>query len=202
MNGEISKKDFMDSVSTHPSINERLEKLKENLQAPSAGESFVGSPVTFLNIREMARFELLEIHLEGMNYQRALYESLQLLNEYPNNQYVKEMVCKSAYWYTHMENQSAKDLFSPTPSDYEEQIYGDFADYFNGIGKIRRKKWCLSLLNHYSQKNPDNIDIKFLLAQGEEQFGEDSKAKALYEALLPMMKETHGAFIQEKIDTL
>jgi predicted Zn-dependent protease len=202
LEGEISEEEFLDSTRTHPSVEDRIAQIQGIMPAADVGESFVSSPIDFIKIRTYARFEMVETHFEGMNYLRALYEALHLLQEYPDNEYLSYMVCRSAYWYTLMESQSSRDNFTPKPKNYAGEAYGEFADYFNNLSKSKRTKWCISLLEHYTNLYPKDNEIQFILAQAYDQFDHDDKAKVLYKQLLHEMGETHEAFIQDKLNNL
>jgi Zn-dependent protease with chaperone function len=202
LEGEMSEEEFLDSTRTHPSIEDRLAQIQTGMPSSDIGESFISSPMDFIKIRTIARFEMVETHFEGMNYLKAFYEALQLLKEYPDNAYLVNMVCKSAYWYTIMENESYQDHFTPKPKYYKGEAWGEFINYFDNLSKEKRSSWCLGLLEKYQTDFPDNHQVQFVLAQAYAQFEMEGKAKALYEKLLPVMRETHGAYIQDKINNL
>ena len=101
-----------------------------------------------------------------------------------------------------MENQDNAKIFTPRPAYYEGQAFGEFLAYFRPLTEQKRKDWCLAVLEKYWRENPSTYRIQFVLAQAYDQFGEPVRAKALYQKLLPLMKDTYGDFIQDKLNNL
>ena len=89
-----------DELETHPDIDKRIKQLtKEMVTLGDTGVSLyaIGSE-KFDKIRRIARFEHALMLSENGAYGQSLYESLQLLDEEPKNQFAAEIAGKSLFW--------------------------------------------------------------------------------------------------------
>jgi hypothetical protein len=91
------EEDYDDSRSTHPNIRKRKETVGKKLGGQSSGASYLVSRKEFVNIRKIARFELIRIHLLDHQFLHALNLSLDVLPEHPSSRYVRESIGKSLY---------------------------------------------------------------------------------------------------------
>ncbi|MFK7969960.1 MAG: M48 family metallopeptidase [Bacteroidia bacterium] len=193
---------MLDSLRTHPSIDYRVKRLKRSLPEEDLGKSFLTQPTEFMYYRNIARFEVIRSHFENFNYHRALYESLQMLQEYPGNEYLELMTCRSAYWYSFLEEQYPGSQFLPDTTHLTGQQYAKFVGIFHDRSDNRISDWCLSLIKFYASKNASTPAFVLLEAQAEEAFGEVVNALVKYKEALPLLKETHGRYIKNKLNTL
>lgn len=105
INGEYEEEE---SKSTHPSIDKRRAACTEMVAKHNSTDrkSFlVNTPEFFLNIRDIARFELTYYYLHAFRYQDAIYASYLLLQKYPNSLFLKKIVAKSLYGFTKFQNE-------------------------------------------------------------------------------------------------
>lgn len=105
INGEYEEED---SKSTHPSIDKRRDACAAVVAKNSSKDrkSFlVNTQEVFLNIRDIARFELTYYYLHAFRYQDAIYASYILLQKYPNSLFLKKIIAKSLYGFTKFQNE-------------------------------------------------------------------------------------------------
>jgi hypothetical protein len=80
---------------THPSISERRSYLESKVTDDTIGGSlFLVSQGEFNRVRETARFELCRLHLLDLDYGRTIYTCFLLLQQYPENKYLKVTLAK------------------------------------------------------------------------------------------------------------
>lgn len=105
INGEYEEDE---SKSTHPSIDKRRAACNEMVAKYNSKDrkSFlVNTQEAFLNIRDIARFELAYYYLHAFRYQDAIYASYILLKKYPNSLFLKKIIAKSLYGFTKFQNE-------------------------------------------------------------------------------------------------
>lgn len=92
-----------DSLSTHPSVDTRKEKVGERVSeadkemGPDRGEDFQVGVQDFLEMRKRCRFELSELYLRATAYEDAIYNSYLLLQEEPESEYLHKNIARSIY---------------------------------------------------------------------------------------------------------
>ncbi|MCT4581273.1 MAG: M48 family metallopeptidase [Flavobacteriales bacterium] len=88
-----------DSYYTHPNILKRLNRV-EAIQLEyeqSNTVDFFFSEETFYAVRKKARYELVRQYLIEARYSKALYSSLTLLEDDPNNRFLELSISKALY---------------------------------------------------------------------------------------------------------
>lgn len=88
-----------DTFSTHPAIETRIDSMRNQVQAlnGSKGSDFIVGEQSWNAIKEMVKFEKLEFFDRTKDYGSLLYTTLYLLDEYPNNVYLKKKKAKALY---------------------------------------------------------------------------------------------------------
>lgn len=108
--GEDEEKD--DKYSTHPNLKTRRDDILDKVASMDAKEKaktrrlFVVSEETFNYVRKLARYDLCHTNLISRNYDKAFYEAYCLLQEDPDNLYLKKVILKSLYGLTKYKNGS------------------------------------------------------------------------------------------------
>lgn len=96
-----------DSLKTHPQCQDRLRLLANQLansqsESPSISDAEIQATDKF---RQLCDFELIQSSYRSGNFGLGLFQSLQLLNEFPKNTYLHAMVGYSLYQiYMHKKN--------------------------------------------------------------------------------------------------
>lgn len=96
------------SKSIHPSIDKRRAACAEIVAQHHSTDrkSFVvHTAEVFMNIRDIARFELTYYYLQAFRYQDAIYASYILLQKYPNSFFLKKIIAKALYGFTKFKNE-------------------------------------------------------------------------------------------------
>lgn len=101
--------------STHPSVSERRGGLLDKLigKPENKTSKFLVSETTFNHIRKTARFELCNLYLKRQAYVSAIYHAYVLLQEHPNNQFLRKTVAKSLYGLAQYKNAERYDEVIP-----------------------------------------------------------------------------------------
>ncbi len=100
-----------DIYSTHPDVEKRALALNEILKAteyaPPAADKKEASK--FESIKTQAAFEMVNNSHSNGQYAFSVYQSLKLLDKYPDNLFLNVNICRSLYWLCHMREIDALD---------------------------------------------------------------------------------------------
>ncbi|MGD1845169.1 MAG: M48 family metallopeptidase [Salibacteraceae bacterium] len=93
------EEDYDDSKSTHPNTRKRRKAVNRELNETSNEERevFLVSEIEFLSVQQLARFEMVRLYLLDRDYANSLYTAYLLLQNNPNNSYLRKAVVKSLY---------------------------------------------------------------------------------------------------------
>ncbi len=147
--GSLADDDEDDSKSTHPSISKRRTLTSTIIEAnrlePAGNKvrnSYIAGTVEqFVQLRDIARFELCYYYLDQYRYQDALNAVYLLSEKYPNSKFLHKIKVKALYGYCKFRNESAGirdgviyederiNLFSMRADAYEE-IEGDLQHFY------------------------------------------------------------------------
>lgn len=90
--------DFDDSKMTHPNIKKRRENIQGLLKSyPNKGAEFIQPKEDFVNLRDIARFELCNLLLVQQQYVDVIYLVNVLEQKYPGSEYLQKSKAKA--WY-------------------------------------------------------------------------------------------------------
>ena len=91
--------DYLEEMSTHPSIKSRREKIQnEIIEMKNVGKhDFIFTKAEFERIRALARFESIRQYVLLADYVNAIYNSYVLLKEYPENKFLERTIAYSLY---------------------------------------------------------------------------------------------------------
>lgn len=87
-----------DSLSSHPQVSKRINKINSFDTIETSLE--YSKNENYSEIRDIARFENLNLELLSGNYVITIYEGYTLLSRYPENSYLKAMIAKGLYGYS------------------------------------------------------------------------------------------------------
>lgn len=178
INGDYEEED---SKSTHPSIEKRRAACAELVEQNSnAGrQSFVSaSQEEFLNVRDIARFELTYYYLHNFRYQDAIYASYILQQKYPNSFFLKKIIAKSLYGYTKFKNElkgvkpySVSYADDNLSTDYmskhaHENIEGPSQQLYYLLGQLKTKDLTVFALRYVwdlQQEQPKDKELNTIL---------------------------------------
>lgn len=125
---EIEPYETDSDESTHPSVSERRGKLLNQLigKPEGQGQTYLVSETTFNKVRKTARFELCNLFIQRQAYVPAIYHAYVLLQDHPNNQFLRKVVSKSLYGLAQYRNAER----------YDEVIPYGYKDYQGEIQKV------------------------------------------------------------------
>ena len=135
------------SYKTHPSINNRREKLLDKFskskQDPNNGSLYLVSETNFKKVRNIARQELSRLHNENKSYAEAGYNAFLLLKENPKNNAAKEQLLFSLYMLAKYKNRDelTKIMFESS------KIQGKSQAFYHFIEKIQQNELTALALN-------------------------------------------------------
>lgn len=92
-----------DSLNTHPDCKLRKQCILARVEREGIKSQSGIDNSTFNKINAIADFELVEQYFENEKYVRAMFQSMFLLNKYPNNKYLHSIVDKNLmflYYFT------------------------------------------------------------------------------------------------------
>lgn len=98
--------DESDERSTHPNTAKRQKETLEIVekQGHPNGNDFLISSERFADVKERARFEICNLHLDNEEYFNSMYASYLLLNKYPDNLYLKKTLLSGMYAFAQYKN--------------------------------------------------------------------------------------------------
>jgi Zn-dependent protease with chaperone function len=139
-----SREDFVDTLSTHPNILKRRTELRAlvNKSNYKNGSFFIQPEELFYKIRNIARFESINLYLTYHDYGNSLYNSYVLLNEMPENEFLKRSIVASLYGLCkHKNDAGIANVITPF-----KEIEGEKQQLYHFLTKISRDELYLLTL--------------------------------------------------------
>ena len=115
---QISKNEnFDDHLSSHPNIKKRMDGAFEVLgDSESKGNlKFKFPKEEFYKVRDLARFESVNIHLSNRKYVHAIYDVFLLKRKFEDNKFLNISLMKALYGLSKYDPPSIEYLFFSTP---------------------------------------------------------------------------------------
>lgn len=100
------EKDFIENLNkikyvTHPRIKDRISRLIKLISADKDIDitdiKFIGQENAFKRANELSKFQNIQNDLLGHWYIDAIYNSIALLNAYPDNEFIQKSMAKALY---------------------------------------------------------------------------------------------------------
>ena len=121
---QVEEESDEEELSTHPSIENRIDRLSERLAKESNNTSsnhrFIFGEESFDRVRKIAIFERVEKLSRRANYSQSLYLALRLAEVLPDNQYLHEKAAKSLFWMAHFSKNDNLESILPQRLSYGE----------------------------------------------------------------------------------
>ncbi|MGE0088571.1 MAG: M48 family metalloprotease [Bacteroidales bacterium] len=134
--------DYRDVNHTHPNISKRKQKVKEVIGQPNNKKYYLVSENDFQRIRNIARFETVRLDLLRKSYGDVIYNSYVLLQQYPNNPFLKISIAKALYGLTLYKN---IEEFQKVAKSYI-RVEGESQQIHSLIKQLNKKQLnCLAL---------------------------------------------------------
>jgi beta-barrel assembly-enhancing protease len=117
-------KEVDDEEHTHPDILKRIEKTKAQIgESTNPGKDYLVSESKFQEIRKIVFFEQVRLNLLEKEYGKAIYNAHYLLQEYPDNKYLKLSIAKALYGLARYRNASDFHKVAESYSKIEGESY-------------------------------------------------------------------------------
>ena len=145
-------------VSTHPEIETRIEKIRRNLVVNDSSDikfkTLFLSEDEFFKVRDLCRFESINIYLYERQYNDALYLVLALKSYFSENRFLDLCLVKSIYGIAKYKNQNTDYPLSSLSSRNEKmdayfQISGLFSLLDNKQISVVAYRVCFDMCNKY-----------------------------------------------------
>lgn len=108
-----AREDYVDTLSSHPNLKKRREWVRTQVAvANNSGRSeFLQSEALFREIRDMARFECIDLWLTHHEFADAFYNSYVMAQSYPDNRFLRRAFSMALYGIAkHKENSQLEDV--------------------------------------------------------------------------------------------
>ncbi len=135
--------------STHPNVRKRKRSIEKEIgkQDLSEGAPYQVSKEAFEKAQDLARFEVAGLHLLGRNYPRAIYTTFIMLQEYPDNYYLQNVINKALYNLSMYHNK----MDNPNLGDYYKDVEGKSQQVYYLLRKLNKTELNV-LATHYAWK--------------------------------------------------
>ena len=186
---------------THPAIEKRIEKLNVSLEKYDAtNKKKQLLDTSFSQIRQQAAFELLPKYIKENDYARALYESLRLMEQFPQNVYLNEIAATSIYWLAHYKKNNSLHNIVPSSNLYYKQAYGNFLCTLNQLTTYDYLSLATEFIEAKHQVFSENEVLLIQKARVLELNGRFHEAHFLYKTYINKYpKGKHFIFAKSKV---
>ena len=153
-----SRDDYIDTLSTHPNIKKR----RENIQYLSGGLSdqgrqiFVQTETLFNEVRDLARFECINLYLTQQDYEEAFYNTFILEKSFPNNSFLRMAKTASIYGIAKCKSQGRLSQAIENYKKREGEIQ-QISYFFSKISKKELLVLALRFAWDAHRKDKDNV---------------------------------------------
>lgn len=156
-----SRDDYVDTLSTHPNI----QKRRENIQYLSSGLSdegrkiFVQSEALFKEVRDLARFECINLYLTQHDFEEAFYNTFILEQSFPDNSFLRMAKTASIYGIAKCKSQGR---LSQAIENYKKRE-GEIQQISYFFSKISKKELLVLTLRFAWEAHCKDKDNVYLL---------------------------------------
>ena len=161
INPITKEENFDDELSTHPNIKKRMDAIFDAVgEKTSKGNlKFKISEQDFYTVRNLARFESINIYLANRNYVDALYNTFLLQKTFKNNKYLEFSKIKALYGLAKYKNHHRYNEVVRKPKKTEGELY-TLAVFIKELSKKQINVIAYRHIYDLSQKYPSDQLIK------------------------------------------
>ncbi|MFN0200969.1 MAG: M48 family metallopeptidase, partial [Bacteroidia bacterium] len=144
--------DADDLKSSHPNWGKRKKAVRVALKAKGlkdTGEAFLVSAEKFINLQNIARFELPQAYLHYQLYQEAFYNAYLLLQDNPNNYYLEAIVAKALNGMVKVKNDRTEKTEAEKVET--EKVEGEIQQIYHLFEQMKNNELNMLAL-HYAWK--------------------------------------------------
>lgn len=190
------------SKSTHPSLSSRREAANDIIQEKdnSTRQKYLISKSRFQELKEKARFDLMEYNLRNYEYYEAIYHAYLLQQDFPENIYLKKVIAKALYGAAKFSNH---DKFKDISLDHED-VQGEFGSLVHFINKLERIDLnALALRYAYHLKDEfkdDQVFQNMIEELCQEMVNKHINQLEKFKSVKPNLAELYPPKVEEKIE--
>lgn len=131
-----SRDNYIDTFSTHPNLKLRRAEMEKLIEKNSnhIGNPFLQSKSSFELIRTLCRFETINQQIIFDNYVKAYYNTIILLQKFPNNSFLRTSKIASIYGISKVKTYGNYSRYLMTKKETEGQIQY-IANFFERANK-------------------------------------------------------------------
>jgi Zn-dependent protease with chaperone function len=160
-----------DIFSTHPEIEKRAWALSEILKATEYTYQATRKEVSgFDEIKTQAGFEMVSNAHKFGQYAFSIYQSIKMLDAYPDNLFLNLNICRSLSWLSHMREIDALDKTLSLDGLAEGDNYIKLNTFLSKPGISEYKKLSYTFLKTRYEKFKNEDDYVFYHALITEQY--------------------------------
>ena len=160
-----AEEDIDDEFHTHPNIKSRRQNIDDILRANQMDNQskvyLYGSEESFIELRTLARFEMMNIFIRGADYVKGLYHSLIMRKAHPENEFL--LNSQSMVWYglSAFENRSDGTPYSLSYRKHEGEIQHLYY-FLNKLSRNEISTLATQQVWQNSLTHPENTFLKSL----------------------------------------
>lgn len=192
-----------DILLSHPDIEKRVLALSEILKATEY--KYTGKKEAsdrFNELKKTASFEVVENSHRNGQYAFSIYQSLKLLETYPDNLFLNINIIRSLYWLCHMREIDALEKVIQLNGLATGKNYDKLNTFLSKPGISEYKKLSYGFLKQRMEKFKSEDDFAFYKGLITEQYlGKEAAAVhyRAYQMQFPSGKNIH--FVNRKLKT-
>lgn len=172
----------VDNYSTHPAITKRIVAIKEILkysdyELNEKAKATEKEEIKFQKIKMASFFETANHAFESGKYILAFNYASYLLNLYPENKFVLNLMNKSLYWISYYKEINDLDNEADEIPIFFRSMYWLTAKYFKEISSSDLKKLAFFTVSKYQDKmkNDDTFNF-YLVLHAENYLGKEASS--------------------------
>jgi len=190
-----------DIYLSHPEVDKRVIAAKEILKSMNYSFTHTApNPSEFENIKNIARFEIIHNAVLNGYYPYAIFESIRLLDEYPDNKFLKISIMKSLYWLCfykevgQLDKVLKRDLYQPGVS------YAKLSLILSNPDLSNYRKLMYGYIKKYEEQMEKEEEYMIVLAQATESYLGKEPALFVYRRFATAFPQSNYAnFVNEKL---
>lgn len=197
---EVERDD--DELSTHPSIEARMEALKKVLPQNTDSAStqpFIFPEEQFKRLRTTSIFEYTHKVFQKGYYFSALYQALRMAEYFPENLFLQEIAGQSFYWITFYIERGELNEILPDSEKSPVSSYEQFICSMNKILYTELNKLAIAFLEDRVKRFPQSDVLLISLAKAYDVTDKEDLANGLFQSYLSKFSEgSHANYAKFK----
>jgi hypothetical protein len=157
-----------ENLNSHPDVSERKQYIEGEIVSQNLDTNthinYQISEAEFINIRKMARYEVLRLYLLDRSYEKAHYQAFTMMQEEPNSIYLKKILLKSMYGLACYSNEGKKSRVHLK----FEKINGEMQRLVRAVDNFNSKELSFFTLHYAWQLHklyPSDVEIEAICSE-------------------------------------